>query len=90
MNDNPRRLWPWVAVPVLYVLGFGPAVWLAARGSVHPMVVKFVYWPLLCQRVHLTNTLGPALAWYGALGNRARFPDSRDGGRQEQERTEYG
>jgi hypothetical protein len=71
MSTNKRRgRWPWIvgALIGLYVASFGPAVWVAARGSVHEMIVKCAYWPFLCQRVHLPNSLGAAIHWYGSLG----------------------
>jgi hypothetical protein len=57
-----------IAAIVFYVLGFGPAVWLLARGAVPDTVVKCVYWPFLCQRVHLSSSWGAVLGWYGSLG----------------------
>ena len=52
-----------VVALVGYPLSFGPAVWLAARGVIPKSPVKWAYWPMLCQRVHL-NLWGP----YGSLG----------------------
>jgi hypothetical protein len=57
-----------LAVVVAYPLSFGPAVWLAARGAIPETAIKFAYWPLLCQRVHLKNSWGAFIRWYGSLG----------------------
>jgi hypothetical protein len=62
----------WATVVLVFVLaypiGFGPAVWLAARGAIPEIAVKCVYWPLLCQRAHLKNSWGAVIGWYGSLG----------------------
>jgi hypothetical protein len=67
---NRRERWAkWTAVAlVAYPLSFGPAVWLAARGTIPETAVKCVYWPLLCQRVHLPNSWGAIIQWYGSFG----------------------
>jgi hypothetical protein len=64
-------LWATVALVVVlvgYPLSFGPACWLSARGAIPEMVIKYAYWPLLCQRVHLPNSIGAAIGWYGSVG----------------------
>jgi len=43
---------------LVYLIGFGPSVWLAARGAIPETAVKCVYWPLLCQRAHLQKLVG--------------------------------
>ena len=63
-----RRKMVWLAIMMAvvfigYPLSFGPAVWIAARGTVPKSAVELVYWPMLCQRVHLN-----AWGWYGSLG----------------------
>jgi hypothetical protein len=64
------EFWAMVVVVALvaYPLSFGPAVWLVARGTLPETAIKCAYWPLLCQRVHLENSWGSAIRWYGSLG----------------------
>lgn len=63
-----RALAVLTCVPVLYVLSFGPACWLANRGMLNHLRIADVYSPLVSYSGHyLTNKTAAALRWYGTL-----------------------
>ena len=70
--DNERKpLWPWimallVALPVLYVLSFGPACWLNERGFLGMNAVSSVYSPVLATAEN--GRLPKIIEWYARLG----------------------
>ena len=76
--DKPRCLWPWivavlVGVPVLYVLSFGPACWLALNGrlpprgyGMSPAQMRF-YDPVFWIMHSGPEPVRGALAWYNEL-----------------------
>lgn len=62
-------------LPLLYLLSFGPAVWLTGRGYYFGRSIDgrmdFVgsfYWPVLWSTVHAPSWLGNAVNWWGSLG----------------------
>ncbi len=64
-----------VGLPLLYLLGFGPAVWLMGRGcdfgrSIDGRMefVESFYWPILWSTAHAPTWLGNAVNWWGSLG----------------------
>jgi hypothetical protein len=55
-----------VVLPVLYLLSFGPAVWLAGRGYLSESTVSLFYWPVLWSTAH-AETLDGAVDLWGSL-----------------------
>src|SRR5579872_7088470 len=52
MTKRKRRFWPWAvavsfSLPLLQLLSFGPACWLAARGNLDPRLIEKGYQPIL-------------------------------------------
>lgn len=70
---NRRERWAkWtlaavVAVPVLYVLSFGPACWISSRANSGSSVVSAVYRPLTWGASR-NNHVDDALSWYSEIG----------------------
>jgi hypothetical protein len=58
---------------MLYALGFGPAIWLTARGQLDNAVVEWVYWPVLWDLTCDETGLNAPIWWYGSIG----VPDGR-------------
>jgi hypothetical protein len=52
MSAERNPVWPWIVVlliglPVLYVVAFGPACWLASYGYIEPDRIATLYKPVL-------------------------------------------
>jgi hypothetical protein len=77
MNSPRKPLWPKIVatvvalLPMLYVVSFGPACWLASRGFINRFRVADAYEPLVhWSGYDLTNESSAALRWYAtALAN---------------------
>jgi hypothetical protein len=69
-----RTLAAAIALPILYVLSFGPACWIAGRGNISEAAVERFYRPILLQLVHGPDRLNAPLSWYGSIG----VPQRRD------------
>ena len=79
MSDERKPLWPWIVaalfpLPVLYVLSFGPACWLADRNVLDFNTVIRAY-PLLCPCVLYGGDYvwSRAVCWYGKIGMSSRI-----------------
>jgi hypothetical protein len=60
-----------IALPLLYVLSFGPASWLAGRGHLSGNTVGRAYRPmLLVYRSYVSINLSCAIYWYASAGLR--------------------
>jgi len=57
-----------VLAPVVWVIGFGPAVWLTAAGCLDREVVEHAYRPILSAAVNGPETIQGVIAWWGSLG----------------------
>ncbi len=62
-----------LAIPVLYVLSFGPACWLVDRGNARIEVVARVYRPFV-RAAAAENGIGRFLKWYGGLDRPRNTP----------------
>jgi hypothetical protein len=56
-----------VVLPLLYVLSFGPACWIASRTKGKHVIPK-IYWPISWVAMEHFWTLSPPIAWYAQLG----------------------
>src|SRR5262245_28310263 len=75
---NRRERWAkWalaatLALPVLYVASFGPAVWITARkervDQIGQSVIYITYQPLLSAIVYGPRQISGPLYWWGELG----------------------
>jgi len=59
-----------VLAPVVWALGFGPAVWLTAEGCLDREVVERAYGPILSAAVGGPEAIREAISWWGSLGVR--------------------
>lgn len=58
-----------IALPLLYVAGFGPACWISSRLNAGTGVVTVVYRPITgCLRDDYDGPLDGAIRWYAGLG----------------------
>jgi hypothetical protein len=61
-----------VGLPVLYVLGFGPAVWIKSRffpkRHSADLAIEYVYRPILSRLKYPHNSIADAFDWYGSIG----------------------
>lgn len=79
MTDRKKPGWAfWATVglslPVLYVLGFGPACWLTDRRFIDSADSGWLYQPILRACVNKPGRLSAALRYYGLIGTqRHRF-----------------
>jgi hypothetical protein len=78
MSEERKKsgAWPWIVallivLPVLYVLSFGPACWLASKSGeaysdIRPSRGLFIYWPLgwCAETWGWENTAGRTVKWY--------------------------
>lgn len=53
-------------LPVLYVLGFGPAAWLSDHGYIPNSVARAFYFPLILLAEHV-EPIKRVLVWYERL-----------------------
>jgi hypothetical protein len=56
-----------VGTPVLYVAGFGPAIWLTKLDDPWAPRTAAIYWPLGRAVVDAPEVIGEPLAWYAGL-----------------------
>ena len=59
-----------VLAPILWILGFGPAVWLTAQGCIESTVVERVYGPILAASLDSPKPVTHLIEWWGSLGLR--------------------
>jgi hypothetical protein len=73
MSDERRPLWPWIAalligLPVLYVLSFGPACWVASRNRAALLSLNSVYLPIGWTLEHGPQVVSNSLEFYVRMG----------------------
>ena len=56
-----------VGMPVLYVVGFGPAIWLTKLDDPWAPQTAAIYWPLGRAVVDAPSVIREPLAWYAGL-----------------------
>ena len=73
--NRPTRRTKWAvsalsAIPLCYVLSFGPACWLAEREAIPGWLIPTlpIYEPLVTQAVGNESGFGKALNWYTGSG----------------------
>ena len=88
-HKPPLAFWATVAgiTLLLYVLSFGPAVWLLDRGvlpNASNSIIERVYYPMICGLREGPRPIRRALEWYANLGAKPRDPRifDNDGMRQ--------
>jgi|SRR5579863_9504478 len=86
---NRRERWAkWtlagvVGVPMLYVLSFGPACWLAVHQKWIRGTVNSVYSPVAWARLKVVpDSVGRAIDWYASVGGIVLFYGTDSGGFQ--------
>ncbi len=84
-EDHKRRVWSWtvgllIGLPVLYVLCFGPACWIATRVVQVRGVVNAIYSPAARAYFKGPNAVGNAIIWYANVAGDVSFSGTERGG----------
>ncbi len=71
-DDRKKSLWPWivallVALPLIYVVSFGPACWASLRMKTGGGLVGAIYHPVFWLAMEKDVARGPTL-WYLSAG----------------------
>ena len=88
MNDDRKmRILPWgvsllIGLPVLYVLCFGPARWIATRFVPMRGLVNAIYCPAARAYFKGPQFVGAAIIWYANLAGDVNFSGTDGGGFQ--------
>jgi len=83
---NRRERWAkWtlaavLGLPLLYVLGFGPACWIATRYEPLRGFVNSIYCPAAWAYFKSPDTVGCAIIWYANAGGDVNFYGTELGG----------
>jgi hypothetical protein len=72
-DDRNKPVWPWIVVlliglPMLYVVSFGPACWIADSGFIDFLRIRPFYRPLRRHIWHCPTPIVRTLCWWGNLG----------------------
>jgi hypothetical protein len=69
-----------VCLPLFYVLGFGPACWIATRYEPLRGFVNSIYSPAAWAYFKTPDTVGRAIIWYANAGGDVNFCGTELGG----------